>query len=384
MTGSVRLPWLPRPREWVIPLVLVIAVEAEVASGAIHGPVALAAVCGAIGALALAWRGRAPATVAIVVALALCIPLFAGVPGDDGVFAVIPMLVAMFALGQASQADPGRRRGGYVTIAAVVCLAWSTSVAEVGVADADYVFIAAVAVAPYLFGRAVGLSRRDAEDRAQRAVAEERLRIARELHDVISHSVSLMGIQAGAARTVLPPGHDEIETTLRSIEETGRETLDEMRRLLGVMRTGDQAERLPQPGLGAIADLVERTRASGVPVTLALAEPGGEVAAGLELVAYRIVQEALTNVRRHAPGAPAEVHVTRAPGALEIDVSSPLPAGARPGREGNGIIGMRERVALYDGTFAAGPRDGRFVVHARLPLDRARAAGDVAPTIAAR
>ncbi|MGE0027286.1 MAG: sensor histidine kinase [Thermoleophilia bacterium] len=373
------LAWLPRPRDWIIPAALAIAIEAEIAFGAIHGPVVLAAVCGAVGALSLAWRGRAPIPVAIIAALALCIPLLAGVPGNDGVFSVFPILFAMFALGQASQADPGARRAGYATIVAVIALAWTTSIAEAGLAHADYIYIGAFAVAPYLFGRAVGASRRDSERNARRAVAEERLRIARELHDVISHSVSLMGIQAGAARTVLPSGLDDVEVTLRSIESTARETLDEMRRLLGVMREGDEdgAARAPQPGVGAIQDLVARTRESGVPVRLTRDGEMGDVPPGPELVAFRIVQEALTNVRRHAPGSGAEVRVSRLPAALVIDVGNDLPSGAagRPRADGHGIIGMRERVALYDGEFAAGPRDGRFVVSATLPLDRARSAG---------
>ena len=242
----------------------------------------------------------------------------------------------------------------------------------------------AFAVVPYLFGRAVGASRTDSERNARRAdeairereaaraaaVADERLRIARELHDVISHSVSLMGIQAGAARKVLPPGLGEVEISLRSIEAVGRQTLDEMRRLLGVMRegTGGPAERGPQPGLLALDQLAAQTEAAGVPVSMTVDVGDAELAPGLDLAAYRIVQEALTNVRRHAPGHPAEVSLRRRGDVLEIRVSNPLPADASPAGAGHGLIGMQERAALYDGSLSAGPEGGRFVVRSALPV----------------
>jgi signal transduction histidine kinase len=211
------------------------------------------------------------------------------------------------------------------------------------------------------------------ERRAQLAVAEERSRIARELHDVIAHAVSVMVVQAGAARRVATARPDRAQEVITSIESTGRQALHEMRRLVGVLRNGDEPTSLdPQPRLTDLAALVEQARAAGLPVRLEVEGEPRALPAGIDLSAYRIVQEALTNVRKHAGPARAEVRLRYGSGSLRIEVvddGHAAVATANGGR-GQGLIGMRERVALFDGRLEVGPLpQGGFRVLADLPLE---------------
>jgi signal transduction histidine kinase len=216
--------------------------------------------------------------------------------------------------------------------------------------------------------RAARLEReRDAQ--AQIAAAAERARIARELHDVIAHNVSVMVVQAGAERHALPGDQTETRDTLAAIEQSGRQALAEARRLLGVLRRDGEPDDLePQPGLEQLGTLVEHVRRAGLNVDLAVEGEPAPLPAGLDLCAYRIVQEGLTNALKHAgAGASVRVRVAYVPAALEIDVRDDG-RGAELNGAGHGLIGMRERVALYGGELEAGPRpDGGFGVHARLP-----------------
>jgi signal transduction histidine kinase len=205
-----------------------------------------------------------------------------------------------------------------------------------------------------------------------RAGAEERARIARELHDVISHDVSLMVLQASVERRV-HTGDDSTSQTLANIESTGREALAELRRMLGVLRkTDEDAPLRPQPGLAQLPDLVEQARAAGLPVHLVIDGEPVAVPAGLDIAAYRIVQESLTNAAKHAAGATVTATVRYSDGALEIDVTddgSTDPAAATLPRGGHGLVGMQERVALFGGSLeAAAAANGGFRVRARLPL----------------
>jgi signal transduction histidine kinase len=205
-----------------------------------------------------------------------------------------------------------------------------------------------------------------------RAGAEERARIARELHDVISHDVSLMVLQASVERRV-HTGDDSTSQTLANIESTGREALAELRRMLGVLRkTDEDAPLRPQPGLAQLPELVEQARAAGLPVHLVVDGDPIAVPAGLDIAAYRIVQESLTNAAKHAVGATVTATVRYSDGALEIDVTddgSADPATATLPRGGHGLVGMQERVALFGGSLeAAAAANGGFRVRARLPL----------------
>ncbi len=213
----------------------------------------------------------------------------------------------------------------------------------------------------------------DREQRARRAVADERARIARELHDVVAHEVSVIVVQAGAARRVLAEQPAEAEAALVAIEKSGRDALDEMRRLLGVLRReGDPAERAPQPGLGRLDGLVAQMADAGLGVEVSIEGEPPPLPPGLDLSAYRIVQEALTNCLKHAgPDARARVRLRFGAEALAIEVADDGRGAAVPGVGGGlGLAGMRERAAMFGGDVQAGPRPGGgYLVAARLPMN---------------
>ena len=204
------------------------------------------------------------------------------------------------------------------------------------------------------------------------AVAEERARIARELHDVVGHSIAMMTVQAGAERMALGDDRPETSRVLNQIELTGRQTLQEMRRMLGLLRSDDTVDFTPQPGLAQVDALAERMAGSGLQVDVHVEGESGPVSPGVDISAYRIVQEALTNVLKHADAARATVRVQHREGGLEIEVTDDGAAQARgngqgPG-QGQGLTGMRERVALYGGSLEAGPAAaGGWRLLARLP-----------------
>jgi signal transduction histidine kinase len=216
---------------------------------------------------------------------------------------------------------------------------------------------------------------------AARALAEERLRIAQELHDVVAHSMSVIAVQAGVGAHVLADRPEQALAALNAISATSRGTLAELRRLLGVLRDADgERSHAPAPGLGDLPQLVEDVRSAGVPVTLSVTgQPEGQCAnSGVELSAYRVVQEALTNVIKHA-GAPTsvEVNVQHRPGTLAIDVvddgrgAATIHTNGLAG-SGHGLLGMRERVELWGGELAVGPVDGGgYRVSALLPFGEA-------------
>ena len=210
------------------------------------------------------------------------------------------------------------------------------------------------------------------EEDAALAVAEERRRIAREMHDLVGHSVSVMVVQAGGARRILDRDPDRaIEAAIR-IEQTGRAALAEMRRLLGLMGPVEGDQFAPQPTLAGLDALLGRARDAGLPVELTVEGEPRELPAGAELAAYRVVQEALTNAIKHAGRAPTAVAISWSPEALEIEVAD-TGGGAPPVLDGSGhgLVGMRERVRVYGGSLTAEPSPGGgFVVRARIPLDQ--------------
>jgi signal transduction histidine kinase len=210
---------------------------------------------------------------------------------------------------------------------------------------------------------------REREERDRAAVAAERLRIARELHDVVAHAMSVIAVQAGMGRHVIDTDVAAAADALGVIESTSRDALVEMRRMLGVLRHGDEAAALrPMPGLGDIPALVAETRRAGLGVTLASTGAVGDLPAGVDLAAYRVVQEALTNVIKHG-GPVAHVRVAWSDGGVELEVTDDGRAGSGPRPEpGHGLLGMRERVAVCGGSLEAAPRPGGgYRVHASLP-----------------
>jgi signal transduction histidine kinase len=211
--------------------------------------------------------------------------------------------------------------------------------------------------------------RRSQAERERMAVAEERVRIARELHDIVSHSISVITIQTQAVRRRLGRDHASEINDLKAVETTARQAMAEMRRLLGVLRAdGDPVNLSPQPGLDQLERLVAETISLGVPVDLEVVGDPVPLTPGVDLAAYRIAQEALTNVRRHANGAHTTVLVCYSPGFLEVRVENDTAAPSNITSGRRGLTGMRERVALYGGTLDVGQSDGRFRVQAKLPL----------------
>jgi signal transduction histidine kinase len=201
---------------------------------------------------------------------------------------------------------------------------------------------------------------------------EERLRIARELHDVLAHNVSLINVQAGVALHLLDEQPERARPALEAIKEASSETLSEMRSVLSIMRRpGEQPPRAPTAGIGGLGELVARTTAAGIPVETTVSGEPRTVPASVDLAVYRIVQEALTNVARHARPAEAVVRLSYGDEDVTVEVDDPgVHRSDGNGAGGNGLAGMRERVAALGGDFSAGPRPGAgFRVKARLPLD---------------
>jgi signal transduction histidine kinase len=216
---------------------------------------------------------------------------------------------------------------------------------------------------------------RDREEQARGAVADERARIARELHDVVAHSVSVAVVQAEAGETLLERDPDAARQAFVAIQDTGRQALAELSRLLGIMRKdGDAPNLAPPASISRLAPLVEEMRAAGLPVDIVVDGRPRQLAPGVDLSAYRIVQEALTNTLKHAGPAHAVVRVTYDQRALEVEVTDDG-AGTANGADrggGHGLVGMRERVTLYGGELEAGRRpEGGYAVRARLPLEPA-------------
>jgi signal transduction histidine kinase len=212
-------------------------------------------------------------------------------------------------------------------------------------------------------------------DEAHRALLEERTRIAREMHDVVAHHMSLIAVQAETAPYRLDDLSDRTKEEFAALSSAAREALNDVRRLLGVLRSNGPAERSPQPKLADVATLVEASRRAGVSIDLSMpADDGAAISHAVGLCAYRIVQEALANAGRHAPGAWVQVAVERDPDVLRLDIVNGPPATDAPasddsGRPGHGIVGMRERVALLGGSLSAEPNIlGGFAVSAVLPL----------------
>jgi signal transduction histidine kinase len=213
-------------------------------------------------------------------------------------------------------------------------------------------------------------AKREREERARAAVADERARIARELHDVVGHSVSVMTVQASAVRRLLRPHQEKQHEALLVVEQTGREALAEMRRMVGVLRRPEEAPALaPQPSLEYLDKLVTHARETGLAVDLRIEGEPVQLPAGVDLTAYRLVQEGLTNAVKHARAEHAEVLVRYTDGHVEVAVSDDGPGGGTGDKGGHGLVGMRERVSVYGGEFDAGPRaEGGYRLRARLPV----------------
>ncbi|MDM7854162.1 sensor histidine kinase [Cellulomonas alba] len=350
--GTAAGPGFERPQEAVVGVLLALAATAPVALAGLW-PVVAAAL--SVAATVLTLLARVTPTVGALAALATLLVLV-GLRRPAWVVAVLvaPLLVVL----PSHAVDRP-------TAAAVLAVAVLAGAAGVG----------------WRLRREAG--RRDAavvaaqESELEHLARGERVRIARELHDVVAHHVSLIALQAEVARVTVPGLPEEGEKRLVAIGDTARTALTEMRRLLGVLRedveAADAATRRPQPGIAELTDLVDDVRGVGPAGTrLIVSGAVGPLDAGTELTAYRIVQEALTNARRHAGGTAVDVELEYRPDRLVVEVrdAGPGPVGdAAADAGGHGLAGMRERVAMAGGTLTVGPgRVGGFVVHAELPL----------------
>ena len=230
--------------------------------------------------------------------------------------------------------------------------------------------------------RAAALARGRAEELRRRA-SEERMRIARDLHDVVAHNISVINVQASTALHLMDRQPERARSALSAINEVSKQALVELRSVLGVLRDVDEsAPRAPSPGLTRLPDLVDTAAAAGLEVGVEEDRGDGPLPADVDLAAYRIIQEALTNSARHSGGRTATVRVTREPAALVVEVDdagAPAPGPGRAQPPGNGIAGMTERAAALGGTLRAGPRPGGgFSVRAWLPLPRTASASATA------
>ena len=318
--------------------------------------------------VALLWRRSLP-LVALGAALAMMVVwALAGYPGNP----VFHMLAALYAVGRYQTATPSS------LTALVVALAVAATIQVLdGDAASDVVVAGLVTVLPWYVGRrvrirgeyAAAVRERQAAE-AQRVVDDARSAIARELHDVVAHNVSVMTVQAGVARLVVADDPERAQEAIQAIEKAGRQTLDELRHLLGVLRPEAGSESLqPQPGLHQIDELAERLEQTGMRISLSM-NVTSTLPVRVDLFAYRIVQEALTNVLKHAGvDAATDVRLEESGDQLVIEVVNSGAVGeALPGA-GRGIAGMEERASLLGGTFEAGSRrDGGFRVLARLPI----------------
>ena len=248
-----------------------------------------------------------------------------------------------------------------------------------------FLFFGLLIGTPFVVGRAIRYRRlretaleetnvalaRERDERARAAVAEERTRIARELHDVVAHAVSVMVLQARGGRALLDTEPSESREAFDTIERTGRQALGEMRRLLGQLRAEDEELALaPQPSLSRLSSLADEVTRAGLPVEIRIEGEPAELPAGVDVSAFRIVQEALTNALKHAGPARAVVAVRYGDGEVDIEVADDGRGGANGDGTGHGLTGIRERVALYGGDFAAGAqRQGGYAVRARLPYE---------------
>jgi signal transduction histidine kinase len=329
----------------------------------------------AIGSVALFWRRSWPLAV-LGVALAMTVAWTAfGYPGNP----VLLILVSLYAVGR--YVPEGR-----ISLAALAVALAVVGFGQVTDGDSASEVVAALVVTtlPWYVGRRVRIrasyvaaARERAEHlewkratEAQRAIADARAGIARELHDVVAHNVSVMTVQAGVARLVVVDDPVRAQEAIGAVEEAGRRALDELRHLLGVLRPETASGELgPQPALNQVHELVDQLRQTGMSISLAADVPS-ELPVRVDLFSYRIVQEALTNVLKHGGiDAAVQVRLEEADGQLEIEVADTGTVTSTLPGSGQGIVGMRERAILLGGTLEAGPRpEGGFRVFARLPI----------------
>jgi signal transduction histidine kinase len=328
----------------------------------------------------LAWRRSYPIPVGAILVGTAIVEAAAGMTLHTAVAPVVALLIASWSIGAYED-----RIRAVLGLTLLVCGLWVAMAIDLlrgtdHYVGTDFPWIGMLLVLPGVLGLLFGSrtrSLRAAEARAQRleleqreAVAAERSRIARELHDVIAHSVAVMTVQAGAAEEMLKQDPQRALEPVRAVQETGRQALAEMKRLVGMLREDDREAGLePQPGVGDLDRLIAQVREAGLPVELRVEGAPRPLPIGVDLSAYRVVQEALTNALKHARAASAVVVLRYRDEDLAIEVTDDG-VGSEPSGNGHGLAGMRERVGVFGGRFEAGPGErGGFAVRALLPLE---------------
>lgn len=327
--------------------------------------------------LPLAWRRRSPLPVAVVVSGAYAVEV--GVGGyHDSVVSLVALVVVQYSLG-AHEASTRRLLAGAGAVIAASAWVW---IGPQHVHSWTLAGDIAVTVAPVLAGlwvrqqrlRAETLQRlteqleREREERERTAVAEERTRIARELHDEVAHAMSVIAVQADAAEGALARDPTLVQRPLVAIRDTARAALADMRRVVGALSGDERAALAPEPGLAQAGALVEATRAGGTDVELRIEGEPVPLPPALDLAAYRVLQEGLTNVRKHASASRVEVVIRYGPDAIAVEVTDDGDGTGTGGGSGRGLAGIRERVAVLGGEFVAGQRARGFALRVRLPI----------------
>ncbi len=382
----------PRRTDLLIAAAITLVAQAETWSTASLDPRPAYALAALAMTVPLAWRRSAP----LAVMALIYVPLLGMALAGNRLDATYIMLVLLVAFASAG-AYCDRRRAVAALLLGLGLLGLLLAVEVANVPDAeqpvgigDFVFIGAIVSVVWALALTVrerslrageleeraGRLERDVEEQARAAVAEERARIARELHDVVAHSISVIAVQTGSVRRRLRHERPAEACELTVVEQTAREALGEMRRMLGLLRAdGDALALAPQPGIDELQRLVDQVRETGLRVDLELHGQRRPLPPGVDLAAYRIVQEALTNVLKHAGPARARVAVVFGTRELELEISDDG-NGAADGSSaagadgtGHGLVGMRERVALYGGALEVGAGSGGgFAIRARLQI----------------
>lgn len=369
--------------DWILAVILASSGEIQLLS---EGEVSAIRVLGGVlllgTTLPLAMRRRFPTIIACVVAGSLMTSSVVVSSLGQSLFQpFLGLVIGVYSL--AAHADLRRQIVGSIVVIASV--ATTQIIAVQSGDDPGFPGVWIVLVGVFVLGRvrrwqtldAVRLRRhaeaveRARDEQARLAVVEERGRIARELHDLIAHATSVIVVQARAGRRSLKTEPELARESFDAIESTGRQALAEMRRLVGLLREDDEELALaPQPSLRHIDSLVGQIRQAGLPVTVSFEGEPRDLPRGVDLTAYRIVQEALTNALKHAGPAAARVTVRYHPDVLELEVVDTGTGTSPVDGTGHGVAGMRERLALYGGQFEVDPQEGRgFAVRARLPLE---------------
>ncbi|GAA1935999.1 histidine kinase [Nocardioides marmoribigeumensis] len=362
-----------RREDVLLAVILGLAGLVEVALGAVPGHALVASLSLLVMTAALMVRRLRPRLCLVLVLLALIVQSLLGVPVNAQLMTMPFVLAAAYSVG--AHLD---RRASAIGLAIGATLI-SVAIAAAGTGGSDYGFGLFLVTGPWIAGALVyARSAAEAEavagarSRARQAADDERERIARELHDIVSHGLSAMVVQAAAAAELIDRSPEAARKAMHEVQATGADAMSEMRHMLGLMRGGDSAGRRPQPALEDVQELIEAERAAGRSVTLTVQGTPRELPRGLGLSVFRIVQESLTNVRKHASASRCEVSITYTPVALEVEVVDDGFGGAqRPESPGFGIVGMCERARLYGGDLEAGPRSpgGGWVVRARFPME---------------